>query len=177
MRIRGLELEILLESANRGDKIAYSKFLNLLSPLLMRFISKKINAADEAEDVLQEILISIHKARHTYDGNRPLLPWVFAIAKFRLSDHLRKIYSQGIRINIEDIPEIPDLDVTNSLSFYESIRQEVQNLSGKQPKILELMHIDGCTAKEVGARLGMKESAVKVSAHRAYKTLRKNLTA
>jgi RNA polymerase sigma-70 factor (ECF subfamily) len=177
MKRQGLELEILLERANKGDQRAYSEFLQLLSPILLRFISKKVSRADEADDILQEILLSIHRARHTYDNSRPLLPWVYAIAKFRLADHLRKTYQKAPEINIDDIPEIPQEDVTNSLSFYESIRKEISNLSSNQPKILELMHFEGFTAKEIGIRLGMKESTVKVTAHRAYKILRKKLSA
>jgi RNA polymerase sigma-70 factor (ECF subfamily) len=58
---------------------------------------------------------------------------------------------------------------------YESISGEVQKLPSKQATILQLMHQDGCTAKEVAEKMGMNESAVKVAAHRAYKVLRKKL--
>jgi len=175
--MKAIDLELLMKSAIGGDKAAYTKLLDQLTPILLRFISKKVKSLDAAEDILQEVLISIHKARHTYDGKRPLMPWVYAIAKFRLSDHLRQLYGKAVEVNIEDFSDIEDLNVTNSLSFYESIRSKVKNLSGKQPIILELMHEQGFTTKEVAAKLGMKESAVKVAAHRAYKVLRKKLSA
>ncbi len=167
---------MLMKRANSGDKAAYSLLLESLSVVVRKIISKKIRAADEAEDVLQEILISIHKARHTYDGSRPLLPWVYAIAKFRLADHFRKTYGRVETINIEEVAEIADENVTEPAAFYESIKKEVEKLSGNQPKILELMYVNGLTAKEAGQKLGMKESAVKVAAHRAYKILRKKLS-
>ena len=168
---------MLMNKALGGDKAAYSKLLLALQPVLLRFISKKIANREAAEDILQEILLSIHRARHTYDGTRPLMPWVFAIAKFRLADALRKVYGKHPEINIDDVPEITDSNVTNSPGFYESIQKEVMQLSGKQPKIIALMHEHGFTAKEVAEKLGMKESAVKVAAHRAYKILRKKLSA
>jgi RNA polymerase sigma-70 factor (ECF subfamily) len=67
-------------------------------------------------------------------------------------------------------------DVTESAISYESISVEVQKLPEKQATILRLMHRDGYTAREVAEKIGMKESAVKVAAHRAYKVLRQKLT-
>ena len=55
-----------------------------------------VNSASEVDDLLQEILISIHKARHTYDGERPYKPWAYAIAKFRLQDYLRAHYADQL---------------------------------------------------------------------------------
>ena len=66
-------------------------------------------------------------------------------------------------------------DVTESDFNYESIRAEIHLLPEKQATILQLMHQEGYTAKEVAEKIGMKESAVKVAAHRAYKVLRKRL--
>lgn len=127
--------------------------------------------------MLQEILISIHKARHTYDGTRPYKPWAYAIAKFRLQDHLRSHYADNLR-DAEDIDELENIlpeDVTESGFTYESISGEVEKLPEKQATILRLMHQEGYTAREVAEKMGMNESAVKVAAHRAYKVLREKL--
>jgi RNA polymerase sigma-70 factor (ECF subfamily) len=129
------------------------------------------------DDVLQEILISIHKARHTYDGQRPYKPWMFAIAKFRLQDHLRAHYADHLH-DAEDLSELEEMlpeDVTETDFNYESISAEVDKLPEKQATILRLMHQQGYTAKEVAEKIGMNESAVKVAAHRAYKILRERL--
>lgn len=79
----------LMRSAIGGNQSAYEEFLNKILSLLRPMVAKKITSAD-VEDVLQEILISIHKARHTYDGERPIMPWIVAIARFRIADYLRK---------------------------------------------------------------------------------------
>jgi len=129
------------------------------------------------DDLLQEILISIHKARHTYDGNRPYKPWAYAIARFRLQDHLRAHYSDHLH-HADDLSEMEEFlhaDVTESAITYESISGEVEKLPQKQAAILRLMHQDGYTAKEVAEKMGMNESAVKVAAHRAYKVLKDKL--
>ena len=147
------------------------------SRLLRPFLAKRLYAGSEVDDVLQEILLSIHKARHTYDGKRPYKPWAYAIAKFRLQDHLRARYADRLH-DAEDISELEEMlpdDVTETGFSYESISVEVEKLPEKQATILRLMHQEGYTSREVAEKMGMNESAVKVAAHRAYKVLRKQL--
>jgi len=171
------KLEVLMRLSLGGDKRAYAELLQETSRLLRPFLAKRLSFTNEVDDLLQEILISIHKARHTYDGNRPYKPWAYAIAKFRLHDHLRAYYSDQLH-HAEDLSEMEEylhLDVTETAISYESISGEVQKLPEKQATILKLMHQDGYTAKEVAKKIGMKESAVKVAAHRAYKVLREKL--
>ena len=160
-----------------GDQHAYAEILQETSRFLRPYLAKRLSFTNEVDDLLQEILISIHKARHTYDGNRPYKPWVYAIAKFRLQDHLRAHYSDHLH-HADDLSEMEEFlhePVTESAISYESISGEVEKLPEKQAAILRLMHQDGYTAKEIAEKIGMKESAVKVAAHRAYKILRKNL--
>lgn len=160
-----------------GDQHAYSILLKETSRLLRPFLSKRLSIAHEVDDLLQEILISIHKARHTYDGKRPYKPWAYAIAKFRLLDYLRAHYADQLR-HADDWSEMEEFlhePVTETPFTYESISGEVQKLPEKQAAILHLMHQEGYTAKEVAGKMGMKESAVKVAAHRAYKILKEKL--
>lgn len=171
------DLEALMRRSLEGDKQAYAALLRETVRLLRPFLAKRLNSASEVDDVLQEILISLHKARHTYDGQRPYKPWVYAIAKFRLQDHLRTLYADHLH-GAQDIADLENElheDVTEAELSYESISGEIQKLPEKQATILRLLHHEGCTAKEAAERLGMSESAVKVSAHRAYKVLRERL--
>src|SRR5690606_25837461 len=77
-------LAALMLAGQDGDQTAYRSFLEETSHDVRRFLLRRIPASD-VDDVLQEILVSLHKARHTYDGERPILPWIFAIARFRLA--------------------------------------------------------------------------------------------
>lgn len=167
-------LELLLAAAQDGDCAAYRQFLTRITPALTRMISRKVPMAD-VEDVLQNILISIHRARHTYDRTRNVSPWVAAIARFRLADYFRHHY----RAEITPLePEMLDMlhyqqqDVTQEAELPELVVEEIKKLPPRQQRILHLLHQEGYTAKETGERLGMKESAVKVAAHRAYKRIR-----
>lgn len=114
-------LAALLSVGLTGDQAAYADFLSQITPLLRRMVAGRI-AASDVDDVVQEVLISIHKARHTYDGQRPIMPWVVAIARFRMIDHLRKHYAamQHQTMDISGLEEtLPD--VTNNTESAESI--------------------------------------------------------
>lgn len=171
-------LEALMAAALAGDQKAYAQALRATSQFLRPYLTKRLNQANEVEDVLQEILISIHKSRHSYDGKRPFKPWAYAIAKFRLSDFLRAHYSDTLRnaAELDTAEHIAQYDVTENGMTYESIKDEIAKLPGKQPKILHLLHHEGHTAKEVAAKMQMTETAVKVAAHRAYKVLKGRLS-
>ena len=171
------DLEGLMRRALAGDKAAYTELLRETARLLRPYFSKRLSFESEVDDLLQETLISIHKARHTYDGQRPYKPWVYAIAKFRLQDFLRVHYADQLRHaqELSGLESDQQDDVTVTGISYESISAEVEKLPEKQAAIVRLMHHDGYTAREVAEKLGMSESAVKVAAHRAYKILRQTL--
>jgi RNA polymerase sigma-70 factor, ECF subfamily len=169
--------EALMRQSLNEDKRAYAEILQETSRFLRPFLAKRLSFTNEVDDLLQEILISIHKARHTYDGNRPYKPWAYAIAKFRLQDYLRAHYSDQLRHagDLSEMEEFLHEDVTESAITYESINGEMQKLPDKQATILQLVHQEGYTIKEVAEKMGMNESAVKVAAHRAYRILRQKL--
>lgn len=171
------DLETLMRLALAGDQRAYADLLQATARLLRPFLARRLSHSDAVEDLLQEILLSIHKARHTYDGKRPYRPWALAIAKFRLLDHLRTHYADHLRqaVELSEVEDILPGHVTESALTYESIAGEIDRLPEKQAAILQMIHREGYTAREVAEKIGMKESAVKVAAHRAYRILRKKL--
>ncbi|MDZ7654483.1 MAG: sigma-70 family RNA polymerase sigma factor [Sulfurimicrobium sp.] len=177
MTVKTENLEALMKQSLAGDKHAYAQLLQETTRFLRPYLTQRLNSASEVDDVLQEILISIHKARHTYDGERPYKPWAYAIAKFRLQDHLRAHYADHLHhaVELSEVENDLQENVTKSDISYESISGEIEKLPPRQAAILQMMHREGYTAKEVAEKTGMNESAVKVAAHRAYKILRKVL--
>jgi len=177
-----LKLEITLEKlfieANYGSKHSYAEFLKIFSNYLKKSLKNKIFNESEQEDVIQEILISVHKARHTYDGNRPLKPWLISIISFRVNDYLRKFYKDN-RYHTFPIDENFDIeeenDVTETSIASEDINSAIAKLNEKQQKILNLMYYKEMSVRQVSAELGFSESDVKVTAHRAYKILREKI--
>lgn len=171
------ELTVLFRSGLEGNQQDYARFLVAITPLLKRMAGRRLAACD-IEDVTQEILISIHKARHTYDGFRPIMPWLVSIAKFRISDHLRQHYSQMHHQTV-DIHEMEEMlpDVTKDGEDHEYIEELLEGVPENHKRILTLMHVQGYTAKEVGTQMELNESAVKVAAHRALKKIREKFGA
>ncbi len=170
-----IELEQLFISSCNGNKEAYRKFFNLLTIYLRKILSQKIFKSVDVEDVIQEILVSIHKSKHTYDGNRPLKPWINAIISYRVSDYLREHYSENDnqKISIDKFFDIEDENsVTDLTDNNEDIIKALDKLNAKQRSVIELMYLQDLSVKEVSKILKMNESAVKVTAHRAYKILR-----
>jgi RNA polymerase sigma-70 factor (ECF subfamily) len=163
------DLARLLCSEKQSD---YAMFLGQISPILRRVLARRVPQSD-VEDVVQEVLISIHKARHTYDDKRKIMPWVMAIANFRTTDYLRKHYA-GMHHKTTDISELSEIlaDKYEDGENNENIDELLADVPEKHRQILTLLHVDGYTAKEVGKQLSMNESAVKVTAHRAIKKIR-----
>jgi RNA polymerase sigma-70 factor, ECF subfamily len=169
-------LEQQMQAALAGDKQAYEFVLKTISTRLTAYLNRKL-AAKDRDDVLQEILLSIHKSRHTYDNSRPLMPWVMAIAHYRLQDFWRRHYGHGFKdmADIEDLKNILAADETKSMEAHEDIRRVMVSLPPKQREILDLMYGQDKSVQEVADLLNMSVSAVKVAAHRSYKVFRKRL--
>lgn len=167
-------LRHLFRLSETGDEDAYRLLLAEISGVVRAYLIRRMPRADDVEDVVQEVLVSVHKSRHTYDGARAFLPWLYAIIKFRFTDYLRHHYSRSAsnHVDIDAIAEIPMPDVTSEEVLPEGVSEALAKLPEKQRRLLDLLHVEGYTAKEAGRMLGMNESAVKVAAHRIYKKLR-----
>jgi len=171
-----ISLEQLMQMSQDGDEKSYRLLLTKIEALLKQYLYHRMSHHEDMDDVIQEILISVHHSRHTYHPSRPFKPWLFAIAKFRLMDYLRKIYrktgKQGqVSIDSYELEIEDESSVTNSEYDTELLHKALDQLPQKQRQIVILMKLEEHTAKEVAKKMNMKESAVKVSAHRAYKRL------
>ena len=78
----------LMALSQKGDKHAYTVLLGEASNWLQRYFRRKVPDA-QLDDLVQEVLLAIHKKRASYDAARPFLPWLAAIARYRWVDHLR----------------------------------------------------------------------------------------
>ncbi|TIT54622.1 MAG: RNA polymerase subunit sigma, partial [Mesorhizobium sp.] len=93
------ELSRLMRAAIAGDEKAYADFLHRIAALIRGFVRRKIvQGGVDPEDVVQETLLAIHVKRHTWRQDAPVLPWVYAIARFKLIDAFRR---RGRRIEID----------------------------------------------------------------------------
>lgn len=164
----------LMQAAQNGNKRAYAQLFHTITPLLKSFVARRLSNASDVDDVVQDILLSIHRASHTYESDRSFIVWMYAIARFRLTDHLRRLYAAGKikSVPLDDMAEkISAEPVTSCHSGTEYLDEAMNKLNVRDRAIISMMKLDGQTAQETADHLGMGLSAVKVAAHRAYKAL------
>jgi RNA polymerase sigma-70 factor (ECF subfamily) len=161
-----------------GDAVSYRKLLKEIQPLLTNFLRKRM--PDElVDDTVQETLMALHRVRHTYDPKQPFHAWLFAIARHKHVDALRKSGRKLARegISLSDVETFLS-DETNAYEQSElrqDLSQALDALNEKQRTVVELLKLKGWSLAEVAEHTGQSVGAVKVTAHRAYKAMKKLL--
>jgi RNA polymerase sigma-70 factor (ECF subfamily) len=159
-----------------GDAAAHKAFLVAISGRLRSFLRSRLGPArEDAEDLLQEILIALHTKRDTYDPSYPITAWAYAIARYRLIDHWRRRKVRGEQVSIDDY----DILATEPEDEASDAKRDVMRLLDKLPKkqrdAIQLVKLDGLSVRDAAVKLGISESDVKVSAHRGLKSLMKHM--
>lgn len=160
----------LMASAQAGNESDYRQLLGELSELVSRYLHSRLGGYDFVEDCVQEVLVAVHEARHTYDCRRPFRPWLFAIVRYKSTDAIRRAEVRGRYFgpedgSVEQLTSGPD----EELSSGRLLAQLPESL--RRP--LELTKIVGLSTMEAARRLDISETALKVRVHRAVKRLRK----
>lgn len=179
MSDRESELKHLFLQSLQGDAPSYEEVLRRISVLLRGYLMKTMNprlrTQEQVEDLVQDVLISIHNKRDLYDVRQPLLPWVYAIARYRLIDSLR-----AEKRRPECVEWVEAFDVFASVENPPLALEEeqagdalVEGLSSRQKEILRLAKVEGVSLSEIALKMDMSLSAVKVSVHRSLKLVRK----
>ena len=158
----------LMRLSQKGDRQAYTVLLTEAQRWLERYLRHRCPPT-QLDDLVQEVLMALHRKRATYDPARPFLPWLAAIARYRWVDYLRKIYRSA-----ED--ELGDHDVAQdseeeAVMARMSLERMFVHLPDKQSEVIELCKIEGLSIAEAAERTGQSESAVKVNIHRGLKKL------
>jgi DNA-directed RNA polymerase specialized sigma24 family protein len=85
-------LAALMRSAQDGDRSAYAALLSEVAALARQIVRRRFAflQPQEVEDLVQDVLLSVHAARSTYDPERPFLPWLAALARNRIADGARR---------------------------------------------------------------------------------------
>lgn len=158
----------LMAAAQQGDKAAYRVLLTEAGVWLERYFRRRVPAGD-LEDLVQEVLMSMHGKRSTWDPGRAFLPWLAAIARYRWVDHLRRFYRHAADpLDEERVGGAREADV---LEAQVSLERLLAKLSRKQAQAIELVKIEGLSIAEAARRCGQSESLIKVNVHRGLKKL------
>lgn len=164
--------EALMRAANRGDARAYARLLREITPVLRGLVRARGAALgrEGCEDVVQEILLTLHLKRASWREEAPLRPWLYAIARHKVIDAFR---ARGARVElpVEDFTE--QLAAPDEADPFEAqdMARMIDRLEPRAAAIVRAIGLEGASTAETGARLGMSEGAVRVALHRALKRL------
>jgi RNA polymerase sigma-70 factor (ECF subfamily) len=176
--IRDVDWAILMARAQDGDRGAYHRLLQEIAPYLRALAARRHRDPNDAEDAVQDILLTIHCIRHTYDPARPFGPWLVTIANRRFIDRLRR---QG-RIRARETPLTaehetfsgPRANLGESTDRHE-LEGAIAKLPPRQQQAIRLLKLKEMSLKEATVASGLSITSLKVNTHRALKSLRKML--
>ena len=169
------ELKGLMLAALDGDSASHRTLLNRLNSRLRAYYKSKLTrvgkGASEAEDLVQEAVVAIHIKRHTYDPTDPFTPWVYAIARHKLIDFLRRTRRSFVDVPLDEADEAMACDDYIGVESSYDIRRLMQRLPETIKCSMEAVKLDGLSIAEAAKRCGLSESGGKVNIHRGLKTL------
>lgn len=165
-------LRALLLKGLAGDDAAHRAFLTEAAALLRAFFRNRLRGAPEdAEDLVQETLVALHTRRETYDPNYPLTAWMYAIARYRLIDFLRRA-KHRTHASLDDGFDIGDADPEYEASdARRDVETLLEKLPEKQRRAIQLVKLEEKSVREASEETGFSESDIKISIHRGLKTL------
>ncbi len=179
-RGRGLDWSLLMARAQNGEREAYRLLLEDITPYLRSLAARRHRDSRDVEDTTQDVLLTVHAIRHTYDPGRPFGPWLVAIANRRIADRLR-IQGRSSHRESEFTEEHetfaePETNFHEAASNARALRDAVLHLPLAQRQAIELLKLREMSLKEASLASGTSIAALKVATHRALKSLRKILT-
>lgn len=164
----------LMRSAIAGDANAYQRLLKAVTPVLRaaarRGLARAGQPVDQAEDIVQDILLAVHSKRHTWDTDAPFAPWLFAIARNKLIDALRR-RGKRVFVNIDDFAEILPGEAPEETASAGEIAAQLNTLPVRQREVLQSIAVDSASIKDTAAKFAMSEGAVRVALHRGLANL------
>jgi RNA polymerase sigma-70 factor (ECF subfamily) len=177
-------LASLMRSAQDGDGKAYAALLGEVAPRVRRTVRRRLGFLQppDVEDLVQDVLLSMHAARATYDPARPFQPWLMAIAHNRMVDRARRHARQAANeVGGDRLPETFAAEPANmhgdGYGDAEALRQAIGSLPPGQRRAIELVKLREMSLNEAAAASGASAGALKVAVHRGIAALRKALGA
>jgi RNA polymerase sigma-70 factor (ECF subfamily) len=172
----------MMKAAQAGDSLAYSRLLSAITPSLRKIIQRKraFQNVQDIEDLVQDVLLSLHSVRETYDPERPFFPWLFAIVRNRLADGARR-YARTSRneVLVDELPvTFADEHANIEKDVYrdpDRLKQAIDRLPQGQREAIQMLKLKEMSLKEVSSQTGSSIASLKVSVHRGIAALRKSL--
>jgi RNA polymerase sigma factor (sigma-70 family) len=175
-------LAALMRFAQGGDADAYAALMRELAVRVRQIVRHRRAFLEHAdvEDLVQDVLLSVHAVRATYDATRPFIPWLLAITRNRLADAARRYARHGAHeVAVDDLDVTFASERTNTLTATygdpDALKDAIADLPAGQRSAIEMLKIREMSLKEAAAASGTSVGALKVATHRAMDALRRKL--
>ncbi|MBL8544659.1 MAG: sigma-70 family RNA polymerase sigma factor [Hyphomonadaceae bacterium] len=165
------QLRALMLKGLAGDAAAHRAFLTEAAGMLRGYFRNRLRTRPEdAEDLVQETLVALHTRRDSYDPNYPLTAWLYAIARYRLIDFLRRAKHRS-HASLDGIDVRDDDPVYEASDARRDVATLLEKLPEKQRTAIRLVKLEERSVREAAESTGLSESDIKISIHRGLKTL------
>lgn len=168
----------LMRSSLAGDEASYERLLREVTPFIRSLSRRYCRNSQLTEDIVQEVLLTVHRMRHTWDPRRPFSPWLAAIAARRSIDALRRS-SRIARFEVNDELAIETFAVPGA-NYDREARHAAEQLEPllaalpeRQRRALEATKLRGLSTAAAARELGEPVASLRVIVHRAVKALRR----
>ena len=174
------EWVVLMRAAQGGDARRYEQLLRAVTPFIRSLTRRYCRDTQFAEDVVQDVLLTVHRIRHTWDPQRPFSPWLAAITARRGIDRIRR----ASRISRHEVSDELALETfaapsanneSGALRAAQAIEPLLAALPERQRRALEAVKLRGLSVAQAASESGQSVAAVKVNVHRAVKALRQRV--
>jgi RNA polymerase sigma-70 factor (ECF subfamily) len=170
-----VRLRELMSAYQQGRFEAFDDLYAVLAPVLRRYLLSHARDAAKADDLVQDVFLQLHRARHTYDPAYPVTPWVMAIARHVwLMD--RRTQSRRPWAP-EDVTEM-ELPVKGEAAAYAEktdVRRALGKVAASRRNAVIRHHVLGWSFKEIAEKAGIAETAAKLRSSRGMAQLRELL--
>jgi RNA polymerase sigma-70 factor, ECF subfamily len=168
-----------MRAALDGDAGAYERLLGEVAAMLRGLLRARLarlgSGPDDAEDVLQEVLLAVHRKRDSWDRARPFLPWLHAIAEYKAIDAARRIGKarrRTVDAPVEEmadwLPAPPRREMALAVADPE---RAIASLPARERGIVAALGIEGISVRGAAARFAISEVAVRVAFSRGLARL------
>ncbi len=169
--------EQLMSAYVAGDAAAFRLLFDRYAPILLRAMLRELYVREEANDLVQQTFLQLHRARFDFDPGQKLKPWLFTIALNLKREYFRRKKRRPERTLELDAALEPSVGALGAaqVEARRTLGRALAVLPPDQRRVIELHWFDGLDFPEVAEVVGASVSAVKVRAHRGYVRLRQVL--
>ena len=172
-----------MERYSNGDEAAFAELYDAIAPRLLGFLRKSTRDDFAADDLLQQTLLQMHRARGSFIPGARVMPWAFAIARRQIIDSARRGRLERRVFSDADVDDAESahgssaaMPTADELLHARRLERRVQERLATLPEVqrvaYQLLQQEGLSLKGAAEVLGTSVSAVKLRAHRAYQALR-----